>query len=165
MNMRQTLMAVVLGIVVDVPFCIAQGMPQSTDQILTQTDVVKVHDGDTITIVYPGELPAIFKRPIGIRLNGLDTPEMHSRCKDPLQRANEERFAREAQVYLEHRIRSADEIVLRNQSPDKFFRIDADVILDGETVNTTLVELGYAIPYKGEAKTDYWCQHAPTAGQ
>lgn len=165
MNVRQTLMAVVLGIVVDVPFCIAQPLPIATDQVLSHADIINVHDGDTLTIVYPGELPAIFKRPIGIRLNGLDAPELHSHCKDPQQRANEERFAREAQIYLEERIRLADEIVLRNQSPDKFFRIDADVLLNGESVNKTLIELGYAIPYKGEAKTDYWCQHAPTAGQ
>lgn len=165
MQARHILMALVLGTVVDIPFCIAKVTPLIEEQVLTQTDIVRVHDGDTLMVVYPGDLPTIFKRPIGIRVNGIDAPELNSHCKDPVQKANEERYAREAQAYLEERVRTATTISLRNQKPDKFFRIDADVIINEESVGEIMLDLGYAIPYTGDAKTDYWCQHAPTAGQ
>jgi len=40
----------------------------------------------------------------------------------------------------------------------KYFRIAADVIVDGENLGNMLIEAGVAIKYSGKKKTHQWCE-------
>ena len=54
-------------------------------------------------------------------------------------------------------LKDADQIVLRNMERGKYFRIAADVIVDGESLGNILVESGMAIRYDGGRKVKGWC--------
>ena len=49
-------------------------------------------------------------------------------------------------------------IVLRNMERGKYFRIAADVIVDGENLADMLIEAGVAVEYNGERKFKNWCE-------
>jgi micrococcal nuclease len=68
---------------------------------------------------------------------GIDTPEIRGKC--------------EKEKY------DAKQITLRNMERGKYFRIAADVIIDGESLGDMLVEAGMAVRYDGGKKKD-WCQ-------
>lgn len=105
--------------------------------------VLKVYDGDTFYAdLY--NLPDIFAKNMGIRLIGIDTPEMTG--GDSCSKAK----AKAAKLFLDQTLKSACKIELRNISRDKYFRIDAIVYADSVNVNTLMVEKGYAKAYTGE---------------
>ena len=54
-------------------------------------------------------------------------------------------------------LKDAEQIVLRNMERGKYFRIAADVIVDGENLGDMLVEAGIAIKYDGGKKIQKWC--------
>ena len=49
-------------------------------------------------------------------------------------------------------LKDADQIVLRNMERGKYFRIAADVIVDGENLSDLLIGAGMAIRYNGGKK-------------
>ena len=49
-------------------------------------------------------------------------------------------------------------IALRNMERGKYFRIDADVIVDGESLGDMLIEAGVAVRYDGGKETHKWCE-------
>ena len=49
-------------------------------------------------------------------------------------------------------------IVLRNMERGKYFRIAADVMVDGENLADMLIEAGTAVRYDGGKKTHKWCE-------
>ena len=108
-------------------------------------NVTKVYDGDTITVNISG-YPDILGKKIGIRINGIDTPEI--RDKDPIIKA----FAKTVRDYLRKKVDNAKRIELKNIDRGKYFRIVADVYLDGVSVKADLIERGYAKPYDGGTK-------------
>ncbi|WP_147835633.1 thermonuclease family protein, partial [Victivallis vadensis] len=61
-----------------------------------------------------------------IRLRGINTPELRSRNKE------ERRSAQLEKQRLSDLLHNARVIELRNIGRDKYFRIDADVYIDGE---------------------------------
>ncbi len=113
---------------------------------------IRNYDGDTITFDIPGVHPLIGKN-MAIRVNGLDTPEM--RGKDTCEKTK----AKEAKYALEQVLKSAKRIDLLNVSKGKYFRIVADVIVDGKSVKDLLMTKGLAYSYDGgkKAKMD-WCK-------
>jgi micrococcal nuclease len=54
-------------------------------------------------------------------------------------------------------LKDAEQIVLRNMERGKYFRVAADVVVDGENLADMLVEAGVAIRYDGGTKTKNWC--------
>lgn len=127
-----------------------------TDSIrLLPEDVMSVYDGDTLYVNVEG-VPDIFGLNVGIRLKGLDTPEIKSTCPTETQRLAEKQKAILAKEYLRERIFSAKRIVLLNLSRDRYFRIDADVYIDNVNVNLEMIEKGFAVPYDGGTKAS-WC--------
>ena len=54
-------------------------------------------------------------------------------------------------------LKEAETITLRNMKRGKYFRIAADVIVDGESLADILIEAGMAIKYNGGKKTYEWC--------
>jgi micrococcal nuclease len=111
---------------------------------------VRNYDGDTITFNLPGLHPIIGKK-INIRVNGIDTPEIKGKCK------KEKYEAQQARDMVADILKSAEKITLRNMKRGKYFRIAADVIIDGENLADVLIEAGMAIKYNGGKKTHKWC--------
>jgi len=113
--------------------------------------IVKVYDGDTFYAdLY--NLPDIFGKNIGIRLIGIDTPEMTG--GDSCSKA----AAKAAKFFLEKTLKSACKIELRTISRDKYFRVDALVFADSINVNNLMIEKGYAKIYNGTgARAVYTC--------
>jgi len=92
---------------------------------VTVSRLLRVIDGDTFACDID-EHSAIAGKNISIRIRGIDTPELKS--KDPEERKS----AVLEQQRLSGLLRDARVIELRNIDRDKYFRIDADVCLDGE---------------------------------
>lgn len=113
--------------------------------------VERVIDGDTVVISIP-ELPEVFGKKISVRLAGIDTPELRAKC------AYEKGLANRAKDRVEGIIIKGETISLGDVKRDKYFRLLADVIVDGENVAATLVEEGLAVTYSGGRKRD-WCNY------
>ena len=54
-------------------------------------------------------------------------------------------------------LKDAEQITLKNMERGKYFRIAADVYVDGENLGDLLIEAGMAIRYNGGKKTHRWC--------
>jgi micrococcal nuclease len=113
--------------------------------------ITRVIDGDTVEIEAPF-LPPPLKPVLSIRVLGVDTPEKDFRAK--CQKEND--LAHKATEFTKHAIESADNITVEIIQPDKFFRLDGDVILDGNRLSTLLITNGFARPYFGDKKQS-WC--------
>lgn len=112
---------------------------------------VRNYDGDTITFNLPGLHPIIGEK-ISIRVNGIDTPEIRGKCE------KEKYDAQQAKEMVAEILKDAEQIVLKNMERGKYFRIAADVIVDGENLSDMLIEAGMAVMYSGGKKADEWCR-------
>lgn len=108
-------------------------------------EITSIYDGDTFRCDITG-FPGIVGERIGIRINGIDTPEM--RDNRPTVKA----LARKAKQYTVQRLREGRQIVLRNMQRGKYFRIVADVYVDGSNLGQELIDRGLARPYDGGSK-------------
>ncbi len=88
---------------------------------------VRNYDGDTITFNLPGLHPIIGDK-ISIRVNGIDTPEIRGQC------VKERYDAKQAKEMVVDILKDAEQIVLKNMERGKYFRIAADVFVDGENL-------------------------------
>lgn len=111
--------------------------------------VSTIYDGDTFYATIE-EWPDIIGKNIAIRLKGVDTPEIKGACYKEILKA------REAKKLTVHLIRAAKRVELRNMSRDKYFRIDADVYLDGKNLAKEIIKQKLGIPYSGGTKFN-WC--------
>ena len=111
---------------------------------------LKNYDGDTIRFNLPG-YPPIAGKDIRVRVNGIDTPEIKGKCK------KEKYEARQARDMVADILWGAEKITLRTIKSGKYFRIVADIIVDGENLADVLIEAGRAIKYDGGKKTHKWC--------
>ena len=109
------------------------------------------YDGDTIRFDLPG-YPPIAGDDIRVRVNGIDTPEIKGKCE------KESYDAQQAQQMVEDILKDAEQITLKNMERGKYFRIAADVIVDGESLGDMLIEAGMAVRYDGGKKTREWCE-------
>ncbi len=98
---------------------------------VTVSRLLRIIDGDTFACDIDTHSPIAGKN-ISIRLRGIDTPEL--RDKDPELR----KFAYEEKERLERLLTSAKVIELRNIARGKYFRIVADVYIDGEDIHPKL---------------------------
>lgn len=117
--------------------------------------VVRVYDGDTITVDLPGT-HSLFGKSIGVRVRGIDAAEMHGHHPCEVERA---KMAREL---VANALRKADNVRLTNLGRDKYFRILADVWADNQSIAELVVKAGLACPYDGGKKPAYnWCEADP----
>ena len=103
---------------------------------------VRNYDGDTITFNLPGLHPIIGEK-INICVNGIDTPEIRGKCE------KEKYDAKQAKEMVTDILKDAEQIILRNMERGKYFRIAADVIVDGENLTDMMIEAGMAVSYDG----------------
>lgn len=108
--------------------------------------VIKVYDGDTITIAskLPYDESPLYR--LSVRLNGIDTPEIKGKTADEKQVAKEARDALSGLI-LNRQIR------LENVESEKYGRILADVYLGDLHINKWLIDNRYAVAYSGGTKT------------
>ena len=107
--------------------------------------VIKVYDGDTITIASKlSNKDKIIYR-FSVRLNGIDAAEIKGKT------ANEKRLAIEARDRL-HELIYGKMIHLKNISTEKYGRILADVYLDELHVNKWMLDNSLAVEYDGGTK-------------
>ncbi len=111
---------------------------------------IRNYDGDTITVDIPG-YPPIIGDDISIRVNGIDTPEIRGKCD------KEKALAKKAKEQVKYLLVNAQNIELRNIQRGKYFRIVADVWVDGTPISQMLIHEKLAVPYDGGKKTAYWC--------
>ncbi|SFI20474.1 thermonuclease family protein [Modicisalibacter xianhensis] len=126
----------------------------------TVSEVVAIYDGDTFTANVEGWPPVIGER-IKIRVAGINAPERRSRCDTEADKAREKTLAADARVYVVERLRDAERIELRQIKRGSFFRLIADVYVDGESLGDQLIAAGLAIPYAEGQGGKAWCGHAP----
>ncbi len=93
--------------------------------------LLRVIDGDTFACDID-EHSAIAGKNISIRLRGINTPELKSRNEE------ERKFATLEKQRLSELLNNAQTIELRNLRRDKYFRINADVYIDGVDILTKL---------------------------
>ena len=112
---------------------------------------VKNYDGDTITVDIPGVHP-IIGNDMMIRIRGIDTPELKAGCQEELEKA------RQAKKLVRSLLRSAKQINLYKVGRGKYFRIIADVEVDGKDLGKILIKNNLAVGgYYGGKKTHNWC--------
>ena len=88
------------------------------------TKVINVYDGDTFRVNIDS-LPPILGKNIAIRVNGIDTPEIRGKCQ------YEKDLSIKARDFVGGKLFNAKEIRLTNIQRGKYFRIVADVLIDG----------------------------------
>jgi len=110
---------------------------------------IRNYDADTITVNID-DWPAIIGQKISIRVNGIDTPEMSGGNDYSKQ------LARQAQKFVEALMKSSKVIILKHPQRGKYFRIVADVEIDGKDLGKMLICCGYAKSYDGKSKRPDW---------
>ena len=111
--------------------------------------VISVYDGDTFRVDIDS-LPPIVGKNIPIRLNGVDTPEIRGKCK------YEKDLAIKARDFVRIKLANAKEIKLNNLQRGKYFRVVANVIVDGVSLEQELLDNELAYKYTGGKKSS-WC--------
>jgi endonuclease YncB( thermonuclease family) len=94
---------------------------------VTVSKVISVYDGDTFRVNIDS-LPPIVGKNIPIRVNGVDTPEIRGKCQ------YEKNLALDARDFVRNKLADAKEIKLTNLQRGKYFRVVANVLVDGVVV-------------------------------
>ena len=107
--------------------------------------VIKVYDGDTITIAakLPNTNGPVYR--FSVRLDGIDTPEIRGKS------VAERELAKQARDVL-HELIYGKVVELRNVANEKYGRILADVYIGDTNVNQWLVSENFAVLYDGGKK-------------
>ena len=121
----------------------------SDEDSVKVSKVVSVYDADTFKANIEG-WPAVVGEAMPIRVAGIDAPEIRGKCE------SEKRRAREARDFARALLISAEDVELKNIERGKYFRLVADVYIDGESLAEKLVASGQAVAYQGGARGE-WC--------
>jgi len=107
--------------------------------------VIKVYDGDTITIAskLPFNDSPLYR--LSVRLNGIDTPEIKGKNDDEKTAAKNARDALTALILNKY-------VTLKNIQSEKYGRILAEVYIDELCLNEWMIKERYALKYDGGTK-------------
>lgn len=125
---------------------------QHDDTTFRCVKVLKNYDGDTLTVNIP-DVPPLLGKKISVRVFGIDTPEVKTknRC--------EKEAGRIARNLVAATLKNAKNVELHNVQRDKYFRILADVIVDGRSLKDILLKNNLAYAYDGGTKQHPdWCK-------
>ena len=117
---------------------------------VTVSKVISVYDGDTFRVNIDS-LPPIVGKNIRIRVNGVDTPEIRGKCQ------YEKNLALKARDFVRNKLAYAKEIKLTNLQRGKYFRVVANVLVDGVSLEKELLDNNLAYEYGGGKKLN-WCK-------
>jgi endonuclease YncB( thermonuclease family) len=118
---------------------------------VTVSKVISVYDGDTFRVNIDS-LPPIVGKNIPIRVNGVDTPEIRGKCQ------YEKNLALKARDFVRAKLANAKEIKLTNLQRGKYFRVVANVVVDGVSLEQELLDNKLAYEYSGGKKLS-WCKY------
>jgi endonuclease YncB( thermonuclease family) len=114
--------------------------------------LTRVIDGDTVAFQALW-LPEPLKKELSIRVYGVDTPEKGFRAKCPQEDAKGQAASQFTKKMVEQA--TTRQVVLMDW--DKYGgRVLGDVLLNGQSLRSMLIQQGYAREYYGEAKQS-WC--------
>ena len=114
---------------------------------ITKGKVVKVYDGDTITIAAQIEgLVPIYR--FHVRLRGIDSPEIKGKT------AKEKEYAIVSRDKLAELIMNK-QVVLTNVGTEKYGRLLADVYYGDINISQWMLENKLAVPYDGGTKKEF----------
>jgi len=113
-------------------------------------EVFSIYDGDSFRANIK-DYPPIVGEHMAIRINGIDTPELRGKCE------KEKQLARTAKQFTVKHLRAAKSITLKNIKRGKYFRLIADVYIDGSSLGDLLLQHGHAVKYTGKTKQE-WCE-------
>jgi endonuclease YncB( thermonuclease family) len=116
---------------------------------LSPEQIVEVYDGDTFKIDLPSQHP-LFGDDISVRVAGIDTPEMRGTSDDV------KALAYKAKNRTQELLSDAKTIELKNPQRGKYFRVVAEVWIDGESLGEKLKSDGLAMEYDGEGARPEW---------
>ena len=112
---------------------------------VTSGKVIKVYDGDTITIasqIHPSQ-PCIYR--FSVRLLGIDSPEIKGKTENEKILAKQSRDALYNLIYGKF-------VTLENVNTEKYGRLLADVKYGDIHINKWMLDNNYAVPYDGGKK-------------
>lgn len=122
------------------------------------SEVLSVYDGDTFRCNIPNYPPLVGDN-MPIRILGIDCPEMRGSGKEG------KLLAIKAKEFTSDWLNKAKVIKLKNMQRGKYFRILADVEVDGVDLGSLLIKEGLAKVYDGGKKSDWEpTKVAPTRG-
>lgn len=140
-----------------ITFLISSLTPAHADALVegpVSAQVIRVIDGDTLLVSarpWPQQSIEVY-----VRLRGIDTPELKSKC----ERGQD--AAAEAKRLLEELAAASGTVKLTRIDADKYFgRIVADVSLsDGRDPAKLMISAGLATAYSGHGRKNDLCQLA-----
>lgn len=112
------------------------------------TKILRVNDGDTFYCNIDS-WPKVVGENIGIRIGRIDTPEKSSSF--PAVRS----LALQARFFTTNKLATAKTITLRGMKRGKYFRVIADVYVDGKSLAVLLLRAGFAKSYNGGKRPDW----------
>jgi len=114
------------------------------------SEVTSIYDADTFRVNIDS-WPDIIGSRMSVRVLGVDAPEIRGKCD------SEKKAARLAKKFTVGFLRDGAKIELRNIQRGKYFRILAEVYVDGINLAEGLIKAKHARPYEG-GKRMGWCQ-------
>ncbi|MBT7274984.1 MAG: thermonuclease family protein [Woeseiaceae bacterium] len=124
-------------------------IPLRAQEAVVINEVINVYDGDTFRVNID-EFPPIIGENIAIRILGIDTPEIKGNCQQ------ERQLAIKARDFTRKYLNSGSVISLTDLKRDKYFRILANVYIDGKNLGDALLMQNLAVVYLGKKKFN-WC--------
>jgi endonuclease YncB( thermonuclease family) len=125
---------------------------KTKEGVIYDVEFTRVIDGDTVAFS-ASWLPAPLKKELSLRVYGVDTPEKGFRAKC----ASEDKHGKAASEFTTLLLKSSTKRQIVLMDWDKYGgRVLGDVVLDGKSLRSLLIQNGYAREYYGEAKTS-WC--------
>jgi micrococcal nuclease len=112
--------------------------------------IYSVYDGDTFRANIDN-WPDIIGKAVSVRVHGADTPELRgAECPE------EKALGLKAKEFTKQMVMNGTRIELKNIKRDKYFRLLAEVWVDGKSLTTELIANGLAYAYDGGTKQS-WC--------
>ena len=127
-------------------------MAKETYGVVTVSSVVSVYDADTFRVNIDSWPPIVGKN-VPVRVLGVDAPEIRGKCP------SEKSAAKQARAFTFSSLSGATQIELRNIKRGKYFRLLAEVYIDGNNLSGMLIEAGHARYYEGRGRKG-WCGRA-----
>ena len=131
-------------------FCVLLFTPFVHAQSIMVDRIRSVYDADTFRVDIDS-WPTIIESNMSIRVNGVDAAEIRGKCP------SEKRQAKAAREFTNHFLKQGHQIELRDLKRGKYFRLIADVYVDGKSLSKELITSGNARPYDGGHR-EGWCQ-------
>lgn len=116
-----------------------------------QLEVIRVIDGDTF-VVTVHSIPELFGKYLGVRVRGVNTPELRSKNEC------EKKKAKSAKKFVEGFL-VGGALSIHNCDRGKYFRIVCSVTKNGVDLSEELIKNKLAVPYDGGTKPKVdWCK-------